>query len=101
LRWLPGLSPRGTRWVGCGASWRWLRLCPSPRDSAFPGHRRVAATDVRPQRIFLLGLRLALWYRFWSKGVLGQLTNGRLLRPITIGLVPKDELLILTAVAVP
>jgi len=43
-----------------------MRLCPSPRDSAFLGHRCVAATDIGPRRAFLpvvVSLRLTLWRR--------------------------------------
>jgi hypothetical protein len=42
-----------------------MRLCPSPRDSACPGHGRIAATNIRPRRALpvTLSLRLALWRR--------------------------------------
>jgi len=38
-----------------------MRLCPSPRDSAFRSHQSVAATDIRPWRVLpTLSLRPAL-----------------------------------------
>jgi hypothetical protein len=42
-----------------------MRLCPSPRDSAFRGHRCIAATDIRPPRAspVTFTLRQTLWQR--------------------------------------
>jgi hypothetical protein len=88
-----------------------MRLCPSRRDSAFRGHRRATATDIRPRRTLLgtLGLRLALWQSLCGRRVAGLLSrwmlellaDGRLARLVMVVLVPKSLLLIPTGIALP
>ena len=97
--------PLGSRMRGVAsmATRRRRRLHPSPRDSAFPGHRRVLTTGLRPRRTWsvALALHLAMGWRLLRREVLDLLTDGRLAGLVVVVLSLKSQLLIPTRIALP